>query len=100
MGKPYTLEGLSLALNITPQTLCNYGSKDYAEGKYFETINRARIRCIEYASSRLYDKEGSNGAKFYLTNNAERMGGLRYADRQEVSMDVAPITFVDDLGDD
>lgn len=99
-GKPYTLEGLALALNITPQTLCNYGSKEYAEGKYFEAINRARIRCIDYASSRLYDKEGSNGAKFYLTNNAERMGGLRYAERQEVSMDVAPISFIDNLGDD
>ena len=96
-GKPYTMTGLALALNITPQTLCNYGTEDYAEGKYFETINRARMRCIDYAESRLYDKEGSNGAKFTLTNNAERMGGLKYAERQEVSMDVAPITFVDDL---
>ena len=98
-GKPYTLEGLSLALNITPQTLCNYGSKEYAEGKYFEAINRARLRCIEFASTRLYDKDGVQGAKFYLTNNAERMGGLRYADRQEVSVDSAPITFVDNLTD-
>ena len=93
--KPYTLEGLSLALNITPQTLCNYGTKDYADGIYFDAVNRARIRCIGYASDRLYDKDGVNGAKFYLTNNAERMGGLRYADRQEVSVDAAPITFKD-----
>ena len=97
-SKPYTLEGLSLALNITPQTLCNYGSKDYADGKYFEAINRARIRCLNYAAERLYDKEGSNGAKFYATNNSERMGGLRYADRQEMAVDVAPISFVDDIG--
>lgn len=91
------MTGLALALNITPQSLCNYGSKEYAEGKYFEAINRARMRCIDYAESRLYDKEGSNGAKFTLTNNAERMGGLKYAERQEVSMDVAPITFIDNL---
>ena len=96
--KPYTLEGLSLALNITPQTLCNYGREDYADGRYFEAINRARMRCLNYAAERLYDKEGSNGAKFYATNNSERMGGLRYAERQEVSMDVAPISFVDDIG--
>ena len=97
--EPYTIEGLSLALNISPVTLMNYGREDYADGKYFSAINHARIRCIEYASKRLYDKEGSNGAKFYATNNSERMGGLRYADRQEVSMDVAPVTFVNNLED-
>ena len=84
--KPYTLEGLSLALNITPQTLCNYGSKDYADGIYFEAINRARLRCVNYASERLFDKNGSNGAKFYLSNNGERMGGLKYSDKQEFSV--------------
>ena len=96
--KPYTLEGLSLALNITPATLCNYGTKDYADGIYFDAVNRARQRCIEYASERLYDKNGANGAKFYLSNNAERMGGNRYADRQEVDMSIAPISFSDDVG--
>ena len=98
-SKPYTLEGLSLALNITPATLCNYGKEDYADGIYFEAINRARIRCLNYATERLYDKDGVNGAKFYATNNSERMGGLRYADRQEISMDVAPVTFVNNLED-
>lgn len=90
--KPYTLEGLALALNITPQTLCNYGREDYADGKYFEAINRARIRCINYASERLYDKNGANGAKFYLTNNAERMGGNKYSDKQDfaITADIAP----------
>lgn len=99
-NKPYTVTGLALALNIDNKTLCNYGSADYNNGDYFHAINRARQRCIEYAEDRLYDKDGVNGAKFYLTNNAERMGGLRYADRQEVSMDVAPISFIDNLGDD
>ena len=90
-GKPYTVSGLALSLNITQQTLCNYAYKD----DYFEAINRARQKCLSYAEDRLFDKDGVNGAKFYLTNNAERMGGLRYADRQEVAVDAAPITFKD-----
>ena len=55
------------------------------------------MRVIDYSEARAYDKEGSNGAKFMLTNNSERMGGLRYADRVEQAIDVAPISFVDDL---
>ena len=92
--KPYTLEGLALALNISAKTLYNYSENP----KYLPTISRARERCLNYASERLYDKNGTNGAKFYMTNNSERMGGLRYADRQEMSVDVAPITFNDDIG--
>ena len=96
--KPYTLEGLALALNITPQTLCNYGKESYSANRentdYFEAINRARIRCVNYASERLYDKNGSTGAKFYLTNNAERMGGLKYSERQEISLDQPPVVFM------
>ena len=93
--KPYTLEGLALALNISPKTLWNYSENPI----YLPTISRAKDRCINYASERLYDKNGTIGAKFYMTNNAERMGGLRYADRQEVSMDVAPVSFVNNLED-
>ena len=93
-GKPYTMTGLALALNIDARTLTNYGQNE----DYFPAIHRARQKCINYAEDRLYDKDGVNGAKFTLTNNAERMGGLRYADRQEVSMDIAPITFTDDVG--
>ena len=93
-GKPYTMTGLALSLNIDVKTLTNYGQKD----DYFPAIHRARQKCIAYAEDRLFDKDSVQGAKFTLTNNSERMGGLRYADRQEVSMDVAPITFVDDIG--
>ena len=86
-----TITGLARYLNITPQTLANYGNKD----DYFDTIHQARLRCLEYKEKRLYDKDGVQGAKFDLCNNSERMGGLRYADRQEVSVDAAPITFAD-----
>lgn len=81
-GKPYTLEGLALALNISPKTLWNYGENP----KYLPAISRARDRCINYAAERLYDKNGANGAKFYLTNNAERMGGNKYSDKQEFTV--------------
>ena len=81
-GKPYTIEGLSLSLDITPQTLCNYAHTD----NYFDAINRARLRCLAYKAERLYDKDGVQGAKFDLSNNSERMGGLRYADKQEINL--------------
>ena len=95
-SKPYTMTGLAYSLNIDAKTLTNYGQKD----DYFPAIHRARQRCIAYAENRLYDKDGVQGAKFSLINNAERMGGLKYAEKQEINLDVAPITFVDDLGDD
>ena len=91
--KPYTISGLADSLNIDVRTLSNYGRDE----DYFPAIHRARQKCLSYAESRLYDKDGVQGAKFYLTNNAERMGGLRYADRVEQAIDVAPISFVDDL---
>ena len=91
--KPYTISGLADSLNIDVRTLSNYGRDE----DYFPAIHRARQKCLGYAESRLYDKDGVQGAKFYLTNNAERMGGLRYADRVEQAIDVAPISFVDDL---
>lgn len=93
-GKPYTMEGLAYALNIDVKTLSNYGHNE----NYFPSINRARQKCLVYKAERLYDKDGVQGAKFDLVNNSERMGGLRYADRQEMSVDVAPITFTDDIG--
>lgn len=95
-AKPYTMEGLALALGITTRTLVNYAQNE----AFSDVVEWARERCIAYNAERLYDKEGSNGAKFYLINNAERMGGLRYAERQEMAVETAPITFVDDLRDE
>ena len=96
-NKPYTLEGLAYSLNIDPRTLNNYGNEGYGEGKYFPSVYRARCRCLAYKAERLYDKDGVQGAKFDLVNNSERMGGLRYADKVEQTIDIAPISFVDDL---
>ena len=97
--KPPTITGLSLALGVSPQTLCNYGTPGYTDDtNYLDTITRARLRCLAYDEERSDTKEGVMGAKYRLNNNSERMGGLRYADRQEVDMSIAPISFSDDVG--
>ena len=88
-SKPYTMEGLALALNITVRTLSNYAEQD----DYFPAINRARARCLAYKSERLYDKDGVQGAKFDLVNNSARMGGLQYADKQDLSIDGSLVVF-------
>lgn len=66
----------------------------------FQGFQAKKLFCLIYSTKekRLYDKDGVQGAKFDLANNSERMGGLRYADRQEMAVDVAPISFVDDIG--
>ena len=75
---PYTLAGLAVSLDISRQTLCNYSEKE----DYFDAIKRAREMCLAYNEERLYDKEGSNGAKFWLINNTDGT----YADKREVNL--------------
>ena len=76
--RPYTLSGLALYLGVSTQTL-----KRYKEGKldtildemkaqtddaltFSEVIKRAKQTIEAYAEGRLYDRDGSNGAKFVL----------------------------------
>lgn len=64
--KPYTITGLALALGFTTrQALLNYEGKE----EFVDTVRRAKARVERYAEERLYDKDGSNGAKFSLANN-------------------------------
>lgn len=39
------------------------------EKEFCNTITRAKSRVEEYAESRLFDRDGSNGAQFNLRNN-------------------------------
>jgi len=94
-GEPKRMTALALALNVDLKTLSNYSQMD----NYFPIINRARHMCLDYNFGRLYDKDGFHGAKLVITNDAERMVGVRYSDKQEVSMDIAPVTFVNNLED-
>lgn len=64
--RPYTITGLALALGFNSrQALLNYEGKE----EFYDTIRRAKARVERYAEERLYDKDGSNGAKFSLANN-------------------------------
>ena len=65
-SKPPTVTGLALSLGFTGrQALIDYqGRLEFAD-----TVTRAKSRCEEYAESRLYDKDGANGAKFSLGCN-------------------------------
>ena len=64
--KPPTITGLALALGFNSRmTLINYADRP----EFMDTITRAKARVEEYAESRLYDKDGANGAKFSLANN-------------------------------
>lgn len=65
--KPLTVTGLALALGFTTRaSLLNYQAKSKA---FREIIEKAKLQIENYAEMRLYDKDGSNGAKFNLQNN-------------------------------
>ena len=76
--KPFTLSGLALYLGVSTQTL-----KKYREGRldtildemraetgdvltFSRVILRAKQTIEAYAEGRLYDRDGSNGARFVL----------------------------------
>lgn len=99
--KPYTLEGLALHLGISVRTLANYSDSNYPVNdckedekvSYLQALEHARAKCLNYASERLFDKDGIQGAKFYAINNSERMGGLKYSEKQEFTVDGQMVVF-------
>jgi len=65
-SKPPTATGLALFMGLNSrQALLNYQDRP----EFNDTITRAKMRIEEYAETRLYDKNGCNGAKFTLSNN-------------------------------
>lgn len=93
--KPPTITGLALALGFASrQALLNYQGKK----PFNDTVTRAKTRCEEYAESRLFDKDGANGAKFSLSNNFDG-----WKDKKDIEADVnqnmtISIYLVDDDG--
>lgn len=70
--KPPTVTGLALAIGFsTRQGLLNYQGKK----EFLDTITRAKSKVEEYAESRLFDRDGSNGAQFSLRNNFKGWNG-------------------------
>ena len=64
--RPPTVTGLALALGFTTRTsLLNYQGKK----EFMDTITRAKSMVEAYAEERLFDRDGSNGARFSLVNN-------------------------------
>ena len=75
--KPPTITGLALALGFNSrQALLNYQDRE----EFNDTVTRAKARVEAYAESRLFDKDGANGAKFSLANNFKS-----WADKQEAN---------------
>lgn len=87
--KPPTVTGLALALGFTSrQALLNYQAKP----QFVDTVTRAKSRCEDYAESRLYDKEGSNGAQFSLRNNFKGWSDKPEETKQQTNVEDDPIT--------
>ena len=71
------------------QALLNYQARSKA---FNDTLTRAKSRCEEYAEARLYDKDGSNGAKFSLANNFKGWSEHPEAQQSAVAVEDDPIT--------
>ena len=85
-AKPPTITGLALALGFTGrQALLDY----QARPEFADTVTRAKSRCEEYAESRLYDKDGANGAKFSLGCNF----GWREVNETKISTDSVKVVI-------
>ena len=65
-ASPPTVTGLALALGFTSRRqMLEYQAKP----GFHNTITRAKSKVEEYAESRLFDREGANGAQFSLRCN-------------------------------
>ncbi len=91
--RPYTITGLALALGFNSrQALLNYEGKE----EFHDTVRRAKARVERYAEERLYDKNGSNGAKVALANNFKG-----WTEKQTIEADVnSKMNIVVELVDD
>lgn len=66
-NKPYTMSGLALALDIDRRTLLNYSNRD----DFFPTIQKARLRCENFAEESLFTSKNTAGVIFNMVNNYE-----------------------------
>ena len=88
---PLTVTGLALALGFrSRQALLNYQHRD---SDFDDAISRAKTYIEAYVESRLFDKEGCNGAKFSLSNNFR---GWKDKQESEVSSKVITVDLLED----
>lgn len=75
--KPFTVSGLALGIGVSTQTLNRYCQGKFDSdmdsdpnlGTYKKILVRAKQRIESYAESRLYDRDGNNGARFVLDSS-------------------------------
>lgn len=80
-SKPPTVTGLAIALGFTSRlALLNYQERE----EFVNTVTRAKARIEEYAETRLFDRDGVQGAKFSLSNNFSG-----WAEKSEVNMNLS-----------
>jgi len=88
---PLTVTGLAVALGFrSRQALLNYQHKD---SDFDDAISRAKTYIEAYVESRLFDKDGCNGAKFSLYNNFK---GWKEKQEIEVSQKVITVDLLDE----
>ena len=82
---PPSIAGLAYALGFTSrQSLLNYQDDE----KFMDVITRAKLRIEIYNNSRLYDKDGVQGAKFNLTVN------YGYIDKTETDLNIKEMPMI------
>ena len=79
-GKPLTMSGLAVALNVDRQTLLNYSKTD----EFFGTIKKAKALCERYTEEYLFLGKNIAGAIFNLKNN------YSWKDKNESDITVRP----------
>jgi hypothetical protein len=88
---PLTVTGLAVALGFrSRQALLNY---QYKDPDFDDSISRAKTYIEAYVESRLFDKDGCNGAKFSLSNNFR---GWQEKQEIEVSSKVITVDLLED----
>lgn len=94
--QPFTLSGLARHLHISTVTLYNYEAHAKAgliPSEYADVIIDAKLRIQEYAEKRLYDRDGTNGAKFVLEAG---FGWMTKREKQELKQNKKRIKAVQD----
>ena len=88
---PLTVTGLAVALGFqSRQALLNYQHRD---SDFNDSISRAKTYIEAYVESRLFDKDGCNGAKFSLSNNFK---GWKEKQEVEISERIIKVDLTDD----
>jgi len=86
-GRPLTMSGLAVALEVSRQTLLNYSKTE----EFFGTIKKALAVCENYAEEQLFTGKHVVGAIFNLKNNYE------WRDKSESDVNLnRPVTLIMD----